>query len=531
MRKIYNSDYFRKINKFVNDKPEVKKTLTFYLGSGKTANNHVAKGLKYELRSTELLIKEGSFNRYQEELLYDNGKYDFIHVNESSMQLFLANDFEYELENYYLNLKKIILTHPKAYIIVNNLEYLPFRFIGNSSLTQERGLIKLINSFNQKLLELTSSKVFINDVNFIANYIGLKSYYDMSYVTNYSYSSGLEGQFYSILSIKNIVNSVLGTIKKGVITDLDNTLWPGIVGDDGQDKIASNLLLRKNLTHKIYHKMLHALKESGFFVSIASKNADVKLIKNLLIKLGFSEEFFAVEKINWNPKSQNILEISDNLNISCNDLVFIDDNIREIEEVQHALGKNVTTVNYQNSLKELYEMEWQGLFEKIVVTETDINRNNNFKKTQNLIKNTSFEEFLDSLNVQVIFDKMDDSNMDRIVQLLNKTNQFNNFKELFTVQELTNHQAEGYEILGVSYKDNLGEEGIVSVIIFKNEDSNVYIKNWVLSCRVFKRGVEEKILDYVLKDSESGAIKFKKTERNTYLEEFLKKQEKRLKIV
>ena len=516
----YSNEYFVKINKEFIDTPK-ENPLLLFMGAGNTANNHLIKGAKYELRDTNIQIVDGSFNRYMEELLFNDDEYDIIHIHESSIQLYLSNDFDYAINTYLENITKIIHKHTKSLIIINTLEYLPFRFFGNTALTEEEGLIYKINKANEYLVSLVSEKVKINDMNYVANYLGLKNYFDEKVIFNFSYGSSMEGQYYAILNLCNIIKSWIGRTKKGIITDLDNTFWSGVIGDDGLEEIKQRLNTRKNSNFKIYHKMLEELKNVGVFLGVASKNNEE--VSNVFSEFNIPEKFFSVKKINWNMKSANISEISQLWNISVNDIVFIDDNSREIAEVTRAFGDDYEALLFESSMQQLSDLQWYGWFEKIAITKTDKQRNENFIKMQEFQSegnNMDLDSFIKSLQIELTFDEMNDNNMERIIQLLNKTNQFNNRKTIFTQKKLEDLLADGYKVCGVSYKDKLGEEGIISVIIYNSGSDKVVIENWVMSCRVFKRDVEYSILDYVLGDKR-GYLEYKISEKNKYFIDFV----------
>lgn len=521
---IYDHNYFREIGR-LDEKIANDESIYIYMGSGKTANNHIVKGLKKELIKENIIVTEGTFDRVIEDVVLADAKYDIITIHESSIQLFHSNDFQSAVTNYIDMVENVLKKNPNTLVIANTLEYLPFRIIGNLALSDETGLISIINEANQTLSEIVSENFKINDVNFIANYIGLRNYFDERSINNFSYSGSLEAQYYCLISLRNVILSWMGKTKKGIVTDLDNTLWPGIVGDETVEGIQKNLLQRKNLNFKVYQNILEKMSMVGDFITISSKNN--KEFEDSVANIINKPDFFSLKAINWERKSDNIQKIANSLNINTRDLVFIDDNIREIEEVNTALSNDIESIHFIKSLSQFAELEWNGWFEKVRITEVDRKRINKFKSFSEIAMTdfADFQSFIDSLKVKLTFEDYNENNAARILQLLNKTNQFNNNKKIFTSQKLIDLLAGNNRVVAISYEDKLGQEGVVSVIIFNEEENNT-IHHWVMSCRVFKRGVEKSVLEYLFKN-EKVEMYYEHTDKNNYFIEFLQELDKK----
>lgn len=517
---MYKEDYFQMIRKTAKvEKNKDAESIHLFMAMGQTANNHLVKAMEYELADTPIEITSGDFNRYWEELLLEDKQADAIHIHESSFQLYLAEDFEAAVWQYVKQVEQICAKYPDTLLIINTLEYLPFRPTGNLEAVDEQGLVTIIREANIRLFALADNHIKINDTNYIANFVGLQHYFDTTMLYHFSYGSSLEGQYYCAQSLRNILKAWLGKAKKGIISDLDNTYWPGIIGDKGAEMIQANLQERKNSNHRIYQKHLKKLEAAGIFMAAASKN-DAS-ISTEAKKLADFDWLFSLKQLNWLPKSDNLQAIAKKWNINPRDTIFIDDNQRELAEIKATLGEEQPTLHYNNQLDLFYELEWRGYFEKISLTETDKARNNNFKKNEaELASSTDLTSFLQSLQIELTYEAFTEANEARVIQLLNKTNQFNNNKTIFTLSKLKALEAEGKKITAVSYRDRLGEEGIISVVI---HDETPRIHYWVMSCRVFKRGVEEAISKHIGMGNKIQ-IDYRKTDKNHYFQDFLQSE-------
>jgi len=299
--------------------------------------------------------------------------------------------------------------------------------------------------------------------------------------------------------------------KKVCILDADNTLWGGIVGEDGVD----NIQIDENypgIVYKYFQHQLKILKETGILLCLVSKNnvvdlEDAFLTKNMPLKL----EDFLVRKINWSPKSENVAEIAKELNLGLESFVFIDDSDFELTEVRENL-KVVECYKFdtQNLVSNLHLLENIFGLNALKITKEDTAKTQQYiaekKRTEVRDRFASLEDFIKTLNIKIYYSINNNSHIARISQLTNKTNQFNLTTRRYSETDIENLMNE-HLVFDFKVVDKFGDMGIVGVVIVKE---NV-IDTFLLSCRVLGRKIEEKIIQIV--QDEVG----KRTLRGIYL--------------
>ena len=323
----------------------------------------------------------------------------------------------------------------------------------------------------------------------------------------------------------------LGLAKKVIVLDLDNTLWGGIAGDD-----EINLDINSPIGEAFleFQRYLKNLSNNGIILCICSKN-DPKVVKEIfknhsqiILKL----KDFTVIKVNYEDKAKNIKEISKILNLGLDSFVFIDDSKVECALVQKKLPQ-VFVINLDPNEPSDYinQVELYNLFYFRNLTLADLNRAKSYKKIKNLDKiksnSSNLEKFLKELKPTINLSKINKSNISRASQLLEKTNQFKFNNNIFSIKELEKLKD---NIIVISFKDSIQNYGIIGVLVleYKKENLTIEIKNWVLSCRIFSRRLENYILEYIVKLAKK--IKYDKinfvfdlTKKNKYLQIFLKR--------
>jgi FkbH-like protein len=294
-----------------------------------------------------------------------------------------------------------------------------------------------------------------------------------------------------------------GIRKKCIVLDLDNTLWGGIIGQDGKESI----LLSNDGIGKSYYDFQNALLKlyrRGIILAVCSKNnvTDALEFMKEYPYMILRPEYFTAIKINWNNKDINIREIAQELNIGLDSLVFLDDSQFERELVATQLPEvSVPALPddpsfYTEFLSELNYFDFHTL------SEEDLKRNKSYKdnllRKKTEISYSNIEDYYRSLEMQVIIKSIDEFSLPRIVQLINKTNQFNLTSRRYTEAEIRNFAKDvRYRIMHISLDDRFGENGIIGVVITIQKDTTVFIDTFLLSCRVIGRTVETAILSHL----------------------------------
>ncbi len=327
----------------------------------------------------------------------------------------------------------------------------------------------------------------------------------------YSVDALLEISF----KVSLIILNHFGQSKKVLIVDCDNTLWNGIIGEDDNNKIFSKSDIHRE-KFQFVSKILTYLKKKGIILAISSKN-NFKDVENFFKRksnylINFKD--FNIKKINWTSKSKNILEIAKELNLGTSSFVFLDDSEFEIAEVESSI-KDIDCIKVPNDLSTYKKtlIDLCKYFNKLENDTKEDKLRNNFYAQENqrikLKKKNSFKDYLKSLGLELYFGKAKFFELERIAQLTQKTNQFNLSLERQTLDDVKKIiKSKNREIFAFSLKDKFGEYGTVGLAnILYSEKQKVVIENFLMSCRVMGRHVEQTFLAELLKIFRKNKIK------------------------
>jgi FkbH-like protein len=315
-----------------------------------------------------------------------------------------------------------------------------------------------------------------------------------------------------------------------LITDLDDTLWSGLVGEAGHENVSWDLASHSQL-HGLYQQMLQALADHGVLIAIASKNSP-EVVEKALARSDLAiarEKIFPIE-VHWDEKSASVARVLQAWNIGADSVVFVDDTPMELEEVRAALP-GIECILFPKSddaagLALLRRL--RDLFGKPRLSEEDayrlksIQQNRQFAETSG--KPGSAEEFLSTINAVITLEFNPPASDRRVVELVNKTNQFNLNGVRYTDGEWEDalRQPQGFAI-AVSYQDKFGPLGKIAVLRGRTEPDRIHVETWVMSCRAFSRRIEHQSIAQLFRRFEADEIvfDFQQTARNSVLKEFL----------
>jgi len=308
--------------------------------------------------------------------------------------------------------------------------------------------------------------------------------------------------------------SYLGLTKKCIVLDLDNTLWGGIIGEDGFDGIRLGPQPPGNAFVE-FQKYLKALSQRGIILTINSKNNfddAIQVIRkhpHMILK----EDDFTCMKINWNDKVSNMKEISDELNIGLDSFVFFDDDPVNREFVKENMPE-ITTPDlphdpsrYSEVIQSLHD------FSVFQVTDEDTNRGKMYlqqnQRRQSQKSSSNLTEFLKTLNLEVEIKKSNSFTIPRISQLTMKTNQFNLTTKRYHEDEIKKFSENNKMLIGCAQiKDKFGDNGITGVFIVEKINSDEWLlDSFLLSCRVMGREVEKAILFHIINEAKRNKVK------------------------
>lgn len=384
----------------------------------------------------------------------------------------------------------------------NNSDRLWVKFISNlSDLYGNNSNVFLTNQLEIDLDE----KKFVDTGEYLVSNQASKFAHDLAPIVHF----GIKGVFPKSMSAE----------KKLIITDLDNTFWSGIIGDDGFENISFDESI-KGKVHWLYQKLLFNEYLNGVQICACSKN-DPEVIKEAFSKCSFifPAENFTIIKANWLPKSENIKNILKEINLTAESAVFIDDNLMELEEVQTNI-QGLTCIQFpknSNSIEEFLNKIHKNFLRPRPMTSIDQRRNsyatlNIVNEKRSSLDDNQYISFLKSLEMKLSIEKIRPSNEERAFELLNKTNQFNLTGNRIGQNEFKKVVDQSWVI---SLTDRQTDHGIIGVLII---DDNT-IKQFVLSCRVFSRRVEDEVLKFA--HEKANHILYMKTDKNKPTFEFL----------
>ena len=327
--------------------------------------------------------------------------------------------------------------------------------------------------------------------------------------------------------------SFLGLTKKCIVVDLDNTLWGGIVGEDGFDGIRLGPQPPGNAFVE-FQKYLKALSQRGILLAINSKNNFDDAIQ-VIRKHPFMvlrESDFSCVKINWNNKASNMHQISQELNIGLDSFVFFDDDLVNRELIRETMPE-ITTPELPHD-PSLYSEVIQSLhdFSTFQITSEDTNRGQMYleqkKRTESQNSTYDISEFLKKLNLEIEIKKTNSFTIPRISQLTLKTNQFNLTTKRYHEDQIKKFSEDKNILIGCAQiRDKFGDNGITGVFIVEKTNSDEWLLDtFLLSCRVMGREAEKAILYFIINKAKNNNIKILKakfipTEKNKPIENFL----------
>ncbi len=306
---------------------------------------------------------------------------------------------------------------------------------------------------------------------------------------------------------KNIIDVIkvrLGDLKKCLILDLDNTTWGGIIGDDG----INNIQIGGLGIGKAYSKLQYwakELKNRGIILCVASKNTEHIALEPFQShqEMILKEDDISVFMANWDNKATNIQKIQEILNIGFDSMVFIDDNPFEREMVKQNLPKVTVPDLPENPVDYLDYINSLNLFEAANITQLDTKRTEQYKEEAKRVKAKTYfddeETFLESLNMACHAELINSFSLPRIAQLSLRSNQFNLRTVRFDEEILAKFNSnENHHVISFSLKDKYGDYGLIAALFLEKREQELFINNWIMSCRVLKRGMEKFTLNYLI---------------------------------
>jgi FkbH-like protein len=473
---------------------------------------------------------ESGYNRYCEDVLFENPelwefKPDVVFIHTTWQNVLecpevLENTVGVEervrrelarFESLWEKLRTVL----GAVVIQNNFDLPRLRPLGNLEAVQEFGRVNFLLRLNAEFASYARShtRFLINDILYLSAEVGLNEWLNYSYWYKFHMALSPTATVALARNVAGIIKSLYGKSKKCLVVDLDNTIWGGVIGDDG----VQNLTLGRD--HPLgeafsdFQRYVKGLQQRGIILAVCSKN-DADNAKE-----GFSHpdsvlklEDFSAFKANWNPKHENVREIAAELNIGLDSIVFVDDNPAERLLVAEQLPE-VAVPDVGSDVSLFAEMlERERYFEVDKIVPDDLNRSafysSNAQRNANHTAFANYGEFLASLRMTAEIGPFSPVYLERITQLINKTNQFNLTTRRYTSAEVE-AISRGPEFIALYGRlaDRFGDNGLVAVLIGRVVDDSIELDAWLMSCRVLKRQFELAMFDALVEQCQARGVR------------------------
>jgi len=414
----------------------------------------------------------------------------------------IAETFRESMDYYKMLWEKLSKTG--AHIFQANFVSPPISQLGNLEANYAFSKNSFVSSLNQELIRQKPSNVTFIDFDALASNLGKNKWFD--YSSYFLYKQGFCFDFLGdVCSLMcNQIAALSGMTKKCLVLDLDNTLWGGIVGDDGYDGIELDPNNAVGEAYRFFQSYVLELKNRGVILAICSKNeeeiAKEPFLKNkdMLIKLYDIACFIA----NWDDKATNITRIAKELNIGTDSLVFFDDNPAEREIVKTHLPEVMVIdvpndpAYYASALYKAHTFDW------IQLAKEDLSRSSSYvaqeKRTKLESSFVNYDEYLKALDMSADIGFLEQKQIPRFSQLINKTNQFNLRTQRYSEANISDFmQNDSYRLIYASLSDKFSDYGLISAVILRKDNAECFIDTWLMSCRVLKRGVEDLVFNKI----------------------------------
>lgn len=391
-------------------------------------------------------------------------------------------------------------------VIQNNFELPPYAILGNLDASVTGGHTRFVHALNAEFARAAagSKRLLLQDVCSISARVGLERWFDPARWFGYKIVTSAEGSGAIAVSLAAMVRALYGKTRKVLVLDLDNTLWGGVIGDDGVDKIKIGKETPVAEAYSGFQEYCLSLRNRGILLAVCSKNTEE------IAKQGFEHpdsilklEHISCFKANWEPKHENIAAIARELNLGADSFVFVDDNPAERAIVEGQV-QGIAVPNVGSDVTKYAEIIEAGrYFEQTSLSQEDIERaalyQENAQRAVFEAKFANYGEYLDSLEMVAEIERFKPLYIERITQLTNKSNQFNLTTRRYTLAEMETAMADP-EMLGIygRLSDRFGDNGLISIVLGRRVERAMELELWLMSCRVLKREMELAMLDAVV---------------------------------
>jgi len=404
------------------------------------------------------------------------------------------------------SLLETIRKNTQAVVLQSNYVLPLESLFGQLDAKMESSLYRIVQEVNVTLSNITReyNGLFLCDVDRLASASGRKNFLDDTLWCHSKSPCALDFLPFFAQLIVDLVVALKSRTVKCVVLDLDNTLWGGVIGDDGLEGIALGHL-GEGEAYVEFQQYLLELKNRGIILAVCSKN-DQEIAKTPFQshpEMILKESDITVFIANWNNKADNIKSIREALNIGFDSMVFLDDNPYERNLVRQFLPEVIVPELPEDPACYVRAISELNLFETTTFTAEDAERAEMYRtelQRKNLQTSfTSIDDYLRSLEMKITVERFDSFNLPRIAQLVQRSNQFNLTTIRYTELECERimKDSENHYPFYIKLRDKYGDYGLISVVILNILESRLEIDEWIMSCRVLSRGVEQYAMNHV----------------------------------
>ena len=388
-------------------------------------------------------------------------------------------------------------------LIINKFSSLLF----SSFSIENNHLEKLATRLNKYLDKIEKKNLNIVGIDNVISFLGVKKSYDLRYL--YSSKAPYTIEFFKNYCqlIKPLFMAINGKSKKAIIFDCDNTLWKGVLGEEGFNNIEMSSETKDGAIFKEVQSIALSLVSKGILIGLCSKNNanDVDEVLSNHKDMVLRNNHITIKKVNWSDKVSNLIEISKELNIGLDSIVFIDDSDFEINFIKEQLPQ-VTVLKVPDKLHNYPAMLRENLnfFYRLSNTSEDKSKTKMYKEQRHRedqkSKFSSLNDFLVSLKLKIKIFKNEKSLIPRMSQMTQKTNQFNLTTKRYSETEIENFiKSKNSDVYTFSVDDKFGSSGVTGLCILSNKkDQKIQIDSFLMSCRIIGRNIEYVFIDYII---------------------------------
>jgi FkbH-like protein len=468
----------------------------FLAGEGIEVEIHEA---DYGLFRQEILTPGSGLDAFRPEIVFlatsarDVGRVPLIDMDEEAVCRMAAAEVAD-----WVRLWETVHGKWNAAVLQNNFEIMPGGALGHYALRHAAARQNYLERLNRLLVQSAPSYVVFHDLRGLAAEAGARAWFDPRFYLEFKMPCGSECLATYGHSVACLVRAIVGRSKKVVVLDLDNTLWGGEVGDLGPGGIRLGQGSGEGEAFLDFQRYLKELRDRGVLLAVCSKNDEDKAREpfeqraDMILKLSDISCFVA----NWENKADNLRSIARRLDLKLDSFVFVDDRPAERAVVRRLLPEVAVPDLPADPSGYIQALAMHRYTETVAFTREDLSRAQyyaeNARREELASRFSDIRSFLASLGMRMKVEPVNALNIERATQLINKSNQFNLTTRRYTLAQMHEMAAAGdWRTLTFSLRDNLGDNGLIGVVLLRKAEKSLIVDTWVMSCRVLQRGVEQ----------------------------------------